>query len=308
MNNSIPVDSQEIATLLRKACPERADEIAGFWQQFEPEFAIKSDGVGIKISANANKVTWMNKVFIHEWVVVFAGYAALAVYGPYIWLEGRSGEITFNDVIDEPSFPAAEEQLENYLYFAKIIRETDDLASLEWTVDIPEPTSDIKLMKIEHIACSEIIQLSTAVTFLHELRHVQFTGENNRPTLGYDEERVCDKFSREMLFDQIGAYSDATGEDMTDVKSKRLIGLASAAFSIAMCEPSTIAAAIQDTHPPIKDRFDHMVIQAEVPETANGWLYVACLLISLLRQSQRLPRSVCFTSRKDLCQQLVKCL
>jgi hypothetical protein len=306
MPSQIPVPSALVANLLVGACPERKDEFAKFWEQFQPRFVLKQDGVGSALSACGSKVSWMHKTFAHDWVVAFAGFKAQIAYAPHVLLAKlNGGEISARALCDDDGLSDAEAALDELLYFAKSILVVDDLDELIWPLGLPSPgMRGDQLHNNEEQACFDIACLATAASFLHELRHVQFAADGDAPIAIADEERACDDYSRTMLLEKIEVYCSGTGEATNRVASKRVIGLATAALTIAQAEAHSMASAIQSTHPPISERFLHLVLQAEVEDNEDCWSYVACLLIALLRRSARLPEQVQFSTLKQLCQQL----
>ncbi|WP_425258149.1 hypothetical protein ACPOLB_21820 [Rubrivivax sp. RP6-9] len=310
MAEQFDVPLSVVSNLLLGACPERASEFEVFWEQFEPRFALKQDGTGLAISARGNKVSWMHKTFAHDWVVTFAGFKALAAYGPHVLFgEALSGEISTQTLGGDEGLRTAEEELDALLYFAKQIQLVSDLDALDWPTEVPRPgTSREALASVEDQACFDIACLAAAATFLHEVRHVQFAAEGDAPTVPADEEHACDDFSRTMLLEKVDAYSSSTGEAADRVASKRVIGLASAALTIAQAESQNMANAVKDTHPPTRERFVRLVLEADVAESATCWSYTACLLIALLRAHSKLPQKVQFVSPKHLCQKLVALL
>lgn len=310
MTEPIDLPPSVVSNLLIGACPERASEIQVFWERFEPLFSLRQDGPGLAISARGNKVSWMHKTFAHDWVVTFAGFKALVAYGPHILFgEAFSGEVLAQALVDDEGLGVAEEKLDALLYFAKQLQLVNDLDSLDWPAEVPRPgTSREALANVEDQACFDIACLAAAATSLHKFRHVQFAAERNAPPLRSDEEQACDDFSRTMLLEKVDVYSSSAGEAADRVTSKRVIGLASAALTIAQAESQGMANAIQGTHPPIRERFVHLVLQADVADNETCWLYTACLLIALLRRSAKLPKKVQFASPKHLCHQLVALL
>lgn len=252
----------------------------------------------------------MHKTFAHDWVVTFAGFKALAAYGPHVLFgEAFSGEISAQALDDDVGLGAAEAELDALLYFAKQVRLVSDLEALDWPSEVPQPgTSREALADVEDQACFDIACLAAAATFLHEFRHVQFAAEGTAPTVPADEEQACDDFSRTMLLEKVDVYSFSAAEVADRVASKRVIGLASAALTIAQAESQNMASAVQGTHPPTRERFVHLVLKADVADNATCWSYTACLLIALLRRGARLPQHVRFASPKNLCQQLVALL
>ncbi|AER57015.1 peptidase U49, Lit peptidase [Pseudoxanthomonas spadix BD-a59] len=142
----------------------------------------------------------------------------------------------------------------------------------------------------------------------YELRHVQFAAQRDAPPLAVEEERACDVHERSMLLDRVADYCTTTGEPHPQVLNKRIMGLATAAFCIAHVEPAGLQAAIADTHPPLAERFKALVLDAAAADDADGWVYTACLLMHLLRRTNRLPPSMTFASAKELCRRLVDLL
>ena len=310
MSVPIEVPTSVVSNLLLGACPERASEFQVFWDRFEPRFSLRQDGAGLAISARGNKVSWMHKTFAHDWVVTFAGFKAVVAYSPHVLFgEALSGGIFAQAVVDDVGLGAVEAELDELLYFAKQIQLVNDLDELDWPAGVPRPgTNREALANVEDQACFDVACLAAAATFLHEFRHVQFAAEGDAPTVPADEEQACDDFSRTMLLEKVDAYSSATGEVADRVASKRVIGLASAALAIAHAESQGMASAVQNTHPPIRERFAHLVLEADVANNATCWSYTACLLIALLRRSAKLPQQVQFSSPKHLCRQLVDLL
>lgn len=307
MAESIDIPTNIIANLLDGACPERAEEFAVFWDQFEPRFALKQDSRGLSISAYKNKISWMHKTFVHDWIVAFAGFKALAAYSPHVLLGNTiTCEISEHSLNDDTDLEEAEDELDTLLYFAKQVPLVSDLEELDWLTEVPKPGTNRETM-VSNIdkACFDIACIAAAATFLHELRHIQFESEGDAPIVKADEERACDDFSRKMLLEKVNAYCAVSGEEIDLVVSKRVIGLASAAMSIAQAESQNVANAILDTHPPIRERFIHLVLKADIDENAKCWTYTACLIIALLRRSTKLPKKVKFTSPKNLCDQLI---
>lgn len=305
MADPIDVPSSVILNLLCGACPERHVEIKRLWESAAPQFALKPDRADrLDMSAHRNKVSWMQKTLEHDWVIAFAGFKALSAYSPHILLANR--EISMASLDADDGLLAAESEVDDLLYFATEIRATSDSELLDWPLKIPRPGTDRdSLASNEDKVCFDIACLAAAATFLHELKHVMFAAESNAPEVRVDEERACDDFSRNMLLEKVGDYAPQGQGDTETVASKRVIGLASAALAIAQAERHNMASATQDTHPSIRERFLHLVLEADVADNATCWTYTAALLIALLRKAGKLPNKVEFDSPKHLCQQLV---
>jgi transcriptional regulator with XRE-family HTH domain len=173
MLSRIEVPSTIIANLLLGACPEREGEVAKFWDQFQPRFVLKQDGVGSGISACGSKVSWMYKMLAHDWVVAFAGFKAQTAYVPHLLLGEMTGrKISAQALRDDDELNNAEAALGELLYFAKSILVVDDIDELEWPPGLPRPGMNRdELNNNEDKACFDIACLATAASFLHELRN-----------------------------------------------------------------------------------------------------------------------------------------
>jgi hypothetical protein len=310
MAGKFAVAQDVVLSLIIAACPERAVELKDFFARFRPTFSLRQDGVGTAISARGSEVSWAHKAFAHAWVVACAGFKAQAAYGPHVLLGAALGRgISLQTLRDDEGLELAQSELETVLYAAKQIVVAATLEDLDWPPEVPRPVaSRDELNTVEEQACFEIACMAAAATFLHELRHVQFTAEKNAPAAPADEERACDDFCRAMLLDNVDVYCAGTGEPVEQVASKRIIGLASAALTIAQAELHNMASSIQSTHPPIRDRFKHLALNATMSGDATCWSYTASLLIAQLRGEGRLPQEVQFSSPRQLCEQLVAAL
>jgi len=308
MNNRV-IDSEVITELLKAACPERADDIDIYWTTFAPTFSVRQDDVGMAMSAREDKVSWMHKTLAHDWVVTFAGIKAVAAYGPHIFVGRLVGSLVKEFFDQDEGMAEAEQELDSLLYFAKEIAHVKLLDDLPWPDEVPQPgTSRDSLKKVEDKACFDLACMAAAASFFHELRHVQFFAQGDTPADRLEEERQCDDFSREFLTAKVSEYCNSSGDDLLQTKSKRIIALSCAAFSIGMAESKGMATAVAGTHPPIAERFRHLVLKAHAPDDATCWHYLACLLVAILRKERKMPDTIPFDSSKSLCEQLVALL
>ena len=302
-----PVAPHVIESLLLDACPERETEMRQSWESFQPEFYLREDDVQAAISASGNRISWMHKTFALDWVIATLGMQALAAYSHHV-LFAQAGNVplSLHALTDDAELAQAESQMDEAVYFARLIWQAKQLDDLEWPATIslpgtcPDPSLDPTGKATFDLAC-----LAAATTFFHELRHVQFAAQRDAPPLTVEEERACDMHARSMLLDRVADYCTTTGEPHPQVLNKRIMGLATAAFCIGHVEPAGLQAAIVDTHPPVAERFKALVLDADAADDADGWLYTACLLMHLLRRAHRLPPTVTFVSAKELCRQLV---
>lgn len=143
------------------------------------------------------------------------------------------------DLTDDADIASAESQMDEAVYFARLIWQAKQLDDLEWPLTIPLPgTCPDPSLDPTGKATFDLACLAAATTFFHELRHVQFAAQRDAPPLTVKEERACDVHARSMLLDRVADYCTTTGEPHTQVLNKRIMGLATAAFCIAHVEPA----------------------------------------------------------------------
>lgn len=308
MFQSVPADVVE--TLLLAACPEREAELRANWEQFQPEYQLRKDDVGTALSALGHRVRWMHKTFALDWAIATLGMHALTAYSPHILVAQAFGvPLSLHGLTDDADLEAIESHMDAVVYFAGQIRNAKRFEDVAWPDDIPppgscpDPAQDPAGKATFDLAC-----LATAASFFHELRHVQFFAEQDAPALSVAEERACDEHARRMLLDRVADYALSRAESQVGVLNKRIMGLATAALCIAYAEVPGLSSAIANSHPPIAERFQVLVLESTADDDAHCWVYAACLIMHLLRRVNRMPPSVTFTSPKHLCTQLVSLL
>lgn len=296
-----------IEKLLRGACPERERELADFYRQYQPEFELAQDGPGTKFSARRNRIAWSYKTIAHDWLLAFAGWKVFVAYMPPILAAHvTTGELTHDLLAADDGLLDAEQVFDEVTYCARLARDADSFESVPWPEAIPPLTDDREsIPSTEGKAAFDLACISLAATFLHEFRHVQFWKDENAPPDPQQEERACDAFSRAFLLERVTDYCQSSNTDVQRVASKRIMGLATAAYVIDEATPSGLAAGIADTHPPTSERFRSLVLEANAPDDADCWTYAASLVLAGLRRSNRVPKCLSFSSMRDLSHKLV---
>lgn len=304
------VPDQVIKNLLNGACPERQAELNEFYRRNQPTFELQQDRRGTAMSARRNRVAWTHKTVAHDWMLAFSGWKVFDAYSPLIFTaKMTTGELTQELFAADDALNEAEQAFDEVNYCARLAREVESFDDVPWPESIPRVTDDRESMAtVAEKAAFDLACISVAATFLHELRHVQFWTDQNAPPDPQEEERACDCFSRSFLLDRVADYSLLTGENADRVRSKRIMGLATAAYTIDEATPKDLAASISDTHPPTPERFKSLVLDAIAPDDAHCWTYTASLLLASIRRSLRLPNDLRFSSSRELSEKLVALL
>jgi hypothetical protein len=89
-----------------------------------------------------------------------------------------------------------------------------------------------RALAVEDRAAFDLICISTAASLLHELRHVRYAQEGDRPEDRCEEERLCDGAARQFLLERASDYAGMAGVPLAKVLSKRTMGLALTAHII----------------------------------------------------------------------------
>jgi hypothetical protein len=247
----------------------------------------------------------------HDWLLGFAAWGAFLAYEPPIRVAVATGSDLIETFENDAALQTAEQFFDSILYDGMLARKLKKYDEIQWPPSVPTLTADRESMLTDDAkAAFDLVCISTAACFLHEFRHVQFADEKDAPPELRDEERECDAFSRNFILGQLTAYSQATGQDEEKVRSKRIMGLATAAFIIGEATPkgetpSDESANAVNRHPPSADRFRELAINAVGSTTPYCWEYVASLLLASLRRENRMPKQIVASSVRDLCEQLV---
>lgn len=304
------VPDHVIKNLLLGACPERQVELDDFYRQYQPKFELLQDRRGTTINAYQNRVAWSHKTVAHDWLLAFSGWKVFVAYlPPILTAQITTGELTQDLFAADKGLSEAEQIFDEVSYCAKLARDAESFDDVSWPASIPPVTDDREsISTVDGKVAFDLACISVAATFLHELRHIQFWNHKNAPSNSQDEERACDAFSRTFLLDRIADYSRSTRADPARVASKRIMGLATAAYTIDEATPNNLAASISDTHPPTADRFRALVLDANASDDAHCWIYTASLLLAALRRSHRFPSNLKFGSMRDLSEKLVDLL
>lgn len=139
---------------------------------------------------------------------------------------------------------------------------------------------------------------------MHEIRHVKFRQDNNAPAYRPDEEMACDTAAREFLLERANDYADSTKQSLEWVICKRAMGLAIAAYIIHAQTPPA-ARGGTDTHPSSAKRFAELAGNVPATENSDFWIFLASLLISVLRREGKFKAAIPFRSPKELAERLL---
>lgn len=150
-----------------------------------------------------------------------------------------------------------------------------------WPEGIPMPENG-KSKNIELSVVFDLVLMATAYVFLHELKHVIFSAEDNAPENALEEELQCDQFAAEVILRDIRVYVNQSGYATEMVQMKRSMGIALGAAFLAIATPRELLAG-SNSHPAVHKRWLVTLGSSPLEENSYYWLYFASLAIAILK-------------------------
>jgi hypothetical protein len=175
-------------------------------------------------------------------------------------------------------------------------------ASVSWPEDVPPPGTET--FSIPDKAAYDLICIATAYFFLHEVKHVAFAQDEDRPKSPIAEEMACDRFAKDFLLSDAPAFARMIEKPTGEVLAKRLAGIAIAVFVMPEITPPDLWSG-SETHPPIAKRLKEIFDGTALSPTEYPWNIGASLLLAKLRAVSRPPPKLTFANEQALFEQLV---
>jgi len=242
------------------------------------------------------------------WLLSFAAWRAIEAYSGIIWCLTYGGlPFNWDEVAALDGQQAADDAFDAALSKARDLRDGGNLNSFEWPREIPEPAVENTFSNIHDAAAFQLACIAAAYIFLHEIQHVQFGNEGNRPSDPCIEELECDRCARSFLFEKIDVYAQQSGEPVESIRAKRALGIAVAKTILLEVTPLTLWAGT-DSHPAVGLRVKSFLEDLAAPATDSFWIGVASFLAATCRSRGRLPPRINFGSARELAFLLVELL
>lgn len=281
-----PIDRRIIEYPIDAAAPERKSDLQDIWKKYDPSFFCVADEKGITLKAQKSSISFSPKTMSVFWLLGFAAWKIFVCHSPHLFLSVISGREIDDDML----------QSDDGLYeakgaFTEILSASEDLISAEslddvtWPDDVPRPLSDKTNFSVEQQATFDLIMIATAYAMLHEIKHVMFNQDGNRPS-DADEEIACDTFARDFILDGYLEYADESGEPADKILMKRAMGIALGAFIVYEMTPDHGLRGNSD-YPPIADRFDALIGKIQASADNDFWMLAGTLLIATLHRWDR---------------------
>lgn len=295
----------EIKSLLDGVIPERQAEMSQYLDQYTPYFALCDDRPGFTLEAGAFGIVKFTQRTMHlMWILGFAANQALHSFSTFIAIlrldTGKLDTTELDEISDQSTEEAKYKELINSVYeLARVI----NIEKFIWPKEVPKPGNQ-KPLDVEGAATFDLICMSGAYVFLHEMKHIAFYKDGNAPSNPHEEELECDQFARNMILDKLELYSEQSGYDLARLKSKRAMSISLALFYMFVITPLDSLSGTE-THPSIKTRINSIVEGLSVSDDDILWLYMSSLFLSHLRFLNKEPLVIEFKVLKELAMSLI---
>ncbi len=295
----------EIKLLLGGVIPEREDEMSEYLKQYAPHIARCDDRPGFTIEAGSFGILKFTQRTMHQmWILGFAANQALHSYSTMLAiLRLHVGELDTNELDQIPDQSTEEEKYSKLINAVYDLGKVNDTSEFSWPNEVPKP-EDRKPKDIEGAATFDLICMSGAYVFLHEMKHIAFSQDNNAPSNPHEEEFECDAYAKSMMLDKLETYSKDSGYDLSRLYTKRSMSIALALFYMLIITPIE-AWGGTESHPSIKGRIESLVDGLPIPDDDILWLYMSSLFLSHLRLINKEHLKIKFSSLRMLTMRLV---
>lgn len=273
----------EIKLLLGGVIPEREGEMKEYLNKYTPYFTRCDDRPGFFVEGGAFGILRFTQRTMHlMWILGFAAKQALHSFSAIIViLRMNSGKLDTKEFIRVPDQPNRERKYQELIESVYKLAGVSNPESYLWQSEVPLPENG-NPTDLEGAATFDLICMSGAYVFLHEMKHIAFVIENNAPDDRHREELECDLFAEEMMLGNLESYSRQSGYDLAGLKSKRAMSITLALFYMLVITPIDSWSGTE-THPSIKTRISSMVDRLSIPDDDTLWLYMSSLFLSHLR-------------------------
>jgi hypothetical protein len=295
----------EIKLLLSGVIPERGSEMSEYLNKYAPYFTRCDDRPGFTVDSGAFGILRFTTRTMHiMWILGFAANQALYSFSGIIALLR-----IYNGKLDSEKLDEIPGQLYEEGKYRMLIESVYDLAkindpkSFSWPSSVPIPRTQ-KPTDLDGATTFDLICMSGAYIFLHEMKHIAFSEDGNAPSSLIEEESLCDQFAMNMMLDELRAYSIKSGYDLARLQSKRAMSISLALFFMLVITPPSFWSG-SDTHPSITNRINSLFDKLSIPDDDILWLYMSSLFLSHLRYLKKESFTIKFSVLKELTINLI---
>lgn len=273
-----------VIALMKGTVPERRDEIASLWENYNPAVVLVADARRITLNADKDRIQLDIKTMDVFWLIAFGGWRAIETYSPHVVLSAAGGRTVAELMNVDPSLDDVERAYKECRAAAQSLIDAADAEAAHWPPDLPRPSADRNALNHpQYQSAFDLACLAVAFTLFHEFRHVMLHRDDQRPKDLREEEMACDVWAREFMTAKLARYAEDHGHDYRQVSRKRAMGLALAALILHEITPFWDHGGNQQYFS-VAARLQAILDNTPLPENDHFWVFAASLLIGILRQ------------------------
>lgn len=295
----------EINLLFDGVIPERETEIKEYINKYAPYFSLCDDRPGFTIEAGAFGILkFTNRTMHMMWILGFAANQALHSHSTLIAMLNIAGKGLCTSWLSEiPDQEKEDEKYSDLINKVVGLSESSSLDTYTWPSLVPKPW-DGKPTDIEGALAFDLICMSGAYVFLHEMKHIAFSLDSDTPDTPQEEELQCDLFAKSLMLDRLSEYAESSGYPLDKLTTKRSMAIALAQFFMLVITPvdSWIGT---NSHPSVSERVTAMVGDLDIHDDDTLWLYLASLFFAHYRHLKLGRLTINFHSYRDLSTKLM---
>lgn len=296
---------KEIKLLFDGVIPERDSEIKEYINKYTPYFSLCDDRSGFTIEAGSFGILkFTNRTMHMMWILGFAANQAVKSHSSLIALLSISGSDLSTSWLNEiPDQKQEEKKYSDLINKVFELSESNNLDTYSWPSVVPKPWEG-RPLDAEGAAAFDLICMSGAYVFLHEMKHIAFSEDSNVPDKPRDEELQCDLFAKDLMLSGLPEYSESSGYPLNLLTTKRAMAIVLAHFYMLVIAPIESWAGT-NSHPSISERITAMVGDLELYDNDALWLYLASLFFSHYRHLELGEFKLSFSSYRQLSEVLI---
>lgn len=287
-----------IRNLILASAPEKSGELADVWKDYSPIFSLASDKPGFSMEAGAfGLVLFTQRTMSLMWLLGFAAQTAFKNYSciPIFSRLNRGFDPSFLDYVAPNAYC---DLLERIRELAEIPREID----FAWPDGVPHP-KDGKPSDVSGMMVFDLLCMSGAYTFLHEVEHVRIRSDD-LDLDPHDEEFRCDLAARNFLLGGIEKYSEQSGYPLNLLTTKRAMSIGLASFFLLAITPQEAWGGTR-SHPPISDRIAAISEGLDLSDDDDFWIYLCSILLAHLSMTGTSFDSIEVPTFRSFCSELL---
>jgi hypothetical protein len=268
--------------IMISSAPEREDEIRSLWHKYSPIVEVENNNT-IRLTASIRGLKIDIKTPEVYWLIVFAGWKALEVYGPSVVYSSMSGMPIAEVLAHDSELQCMEHDYRACMRTAHDYKNSRDVNSIPWPPDIPRPSGDRFMIVDDHyrltfdLACSAL-----GFMLFHEFYHIVLLSDNRCPNDIREEEMQCDVWARDFLTAKVAEYAAPRQLVFNQVLERRSMAVVLSALIIFEITPSWAHGGTENYFS-VRDRITALFSNTSLPAGCHFWNFAAAVLIGMCR-------------------------